>query len=213
MYTTTTAISTDCESHKLIEYGTGEGPGVEKAWRILDSRLRPHLRNWLQGRYGFDKAKAEDLTQEILTRAAKHADNYDADQASVETWLFTIGSNLAANALRDRSRDPLLQASALSGDDDGVSWWEREAENNGTGPENRLQRREIRQAVEDAIDQLDPKFRTVMELRVFEDLSYAAISRRTGVQVGTVKSRLFRGRSRTKRYLRRRGIEPGTILE
>lgn len=130
--------------------------------------------------YGFaanalgDPGRAEEVVQEVFTRAWQHADRYDPARASVRTWLYGIARNAVIDVRRRASvRPPLAPANAP----------ERVAEDAG------LDEALVRWQVAAALQQLSPAHRAVVRLVHFQGLSVREAARALGIPEGTVKSR------------------------
>jgi RNA polymerase sigma-70 factor (ECF subfamily) len=155
------------------------------AW--LDSLYRTALR--LTHR----PADAEDLVQETYLRAFRAADQFTPG-TNLRAWLFTILHNTARNRLRDLAREH------LDVDSDAV---ERAAGGEEVGgfpsvsadtPESLLLRDTLTPDLQAALDALPPAFREAVWLRDVEEFSYAEIAEMLSVPIGTVMSRISRGR-------------------
>jgi RNA polymerase sigma-70 factor (ECF subfamily) len=137
-------------------------------------------------------ADAEDLVQETYLRAFRAADRFEPG-TNLKAWLFTILHNAARNRLRDRARE------SVTFDSDAV---ERAADAGypGTGgrgpdtPEDLLLRDILDPDLKAAIDDLPEAFRQAVWLRDVEEFSYAEIAEMLAIPVGTVMSRISRGR-------------------
>jgi len=134
-------------------------------------------------------ADAEDLVQETYLKAFRAAESFKPG-TNLRAWLFTILHNTALNRVRDRARE------ALSIDSDLV---ERTAElPRGGGapetPETLLLRETLTPEIQAAIDALPPAFREAVWLRDVEEFSYNEIAEMLSIPVGTVMSRISRGR-------------------
>lgn len=154
-----------------------------EALASLDSLYRTALR--LTG----VAADAEDLVQETYLKAFRAADTFKPG-TNLRAWLFTILHNTARNRVRDRARD------TVSVDSEVV---ERAAElvPSGTGPETPealLIRETLAPELQAAIDALPDAFRQAVWLRDVEEFSYAEIASMLSIPVGTVMSRISRGR-------------------
>ncbi len=136
-----------------------------------------------------DPADAEDLVQETYLKAFRAADRFERG-TNLRAWLFTILHNTARNRVRDRARE------AVTVDSEVV---ERAAEG-GDGragvetPEALLLRATLDPDLQAAVDALPDVFREAVWLRDVEEFSYAEIARMLAVPVGTVMSRISRGR-------------------
>ena len=134
-------------------------------------------------------ADAEDLVQETYLKAFRAANTFQPG-TNLRAWLFTILHNTARNRARDRSRD------AVTIDSETV---ERAADTYLDGsivdtPESLLLRDTLAPELQRAIDVLPPQFRQAVWLRDVEEFSYAEIAAMLDVPVGTVMSRISRGR-------------------
>ena len=134
-------------------------------------------------------ADAEDLVQETYLKAFRAADNFKPG-TNLRAWLFTILHNTARNRMRDLARD------AVSADSELV---ERAAEAPAPGgpaetPETLLLRDILAPELQAAIDALPEAFRQAVWLRDVEEFSYAEIAEMLSIPVGTVMSRISRGR-------------------
>lgn len=137
-------------------------------------------------------ADAEDLVQETYLKAFRAADSFTPG-TNLRAWLFTILHNTARNRVRDRIRE------AVSVDSEVV---ERAAESPVRDvrggppetPETLLLRETLAPELQAAIDELPDAFRQAVWLRDVEEFSYAEIANMLSVPVGTVMSRISRGR-------------------
>lgn len=170
------------------------------AFQVLMDRYRDRLLGWLVKRVG-NRTEAEDLVQRTFMRVYQHLHRFDPER-TFSTWLYTIAGNLAKNVYRSRSRDPIVLFQKLNEEDgDGrPPQWADET----YLPDEMAERRDLRDAVEDAVDELPEHYRKVFELREREGKSYDEISEVTGLKLGTVKSRLSRARSRFAELVRDR---------
>jgi RNA polymerase sigma-70 factor (ECF subfamily) len=166
--------------------------GDERAFPELYDRYSQRLCDFIYRIIG-DRARAEDLVQEALIRVARHARRFDQSK-KFSTWVYTIAGNLAKNELRNRSRNPIVLFQKLSerlvSDSRPLEWVD--LKNN---PEDMYRKRYLRKIVAKAMDALPAHQRLVFELREMEGKSYEDISEITGVNLGTVKSRLNRARN------------------
>lgn len=133
-------------------------------------------------------ADAEDLVQETYLKAFRAAESFEPG-TNLRAWLFTILHNTARNRARDRARE------AVSVDSETV---ERAADAPAAGtaetPETILLRDALTPELRAAIDDLPDAFRQAVWLRDVEEFSYAEISEMLDIPVGTVMSRISRGR-------------------
>jgi RNA polymerase sigma-70 factor (ECF subfamily) len=131
-------------------------------------------------------ADAEDLVQDTYVKALRFRDRFEPG-TNVKAWLFTILHNTWRNARRAQARDPIAV------DSEAV---DRAADTTAAGdsPEARLSRRTLDADLRAALDALPEAFRQAVWLRDVEDFSYAEIAKMLGVPIGTVMSRISRGR-------------------
>ena len=128
---------------------------------------------------------ADDAAQEAMIRIVKGLRSFDG-RSSFGTWAYRIASNTALDELRKRRRRPLLHVVDDDGDVPEVA--DRLAERHVEAIVERL-------SLDDAIADLPDDFRAAVVLRDVADLDYSEIAEVLGVPIGTVKSRIARGRS------------------
>jgi RNA polymerase sigma-70 factor (ECF subfamily) len=131
---------------------------------------------------------ADDAAQEALIRIVRALDRFDG-RASFATWTYRIATNTALDELRKRGRRPQLH---VAGDPFSSS-------SPATEPVDELAQRRVesgadRLAIESALADLPEEFRVPVVMRDVGDLDYAEIAEALGVPIGTVKSRIARGR-------------------
>src|SRR5262249_20174674 len=134
------------------------------------------------------RADAEDLVQETYLKAFRAADRFESG-TNLKAWLFTILHNTARNRVRDRARQPVTVDSETV---DRAA--DRLAEDRSETPEARLVAEALAPELRAAVDGLPDQFREAVWLRDVEEFSYAEIARMLEVPVGTVMSRISRGR-------------------
>src|SRR5947209_13154365 len=144
-----------------------------------------------------DAPDAEDLTQEVFIRAYQSIHRFRAD-AAVDTWLYRIATNLVIDRFRRTQRAPQSWV-PLDEEEDAVG--SLPATDRGSNPEATAQLGELRREVQKAIQTLPPKLRGAVVLHDLEGLSYEEVAEALGCPVGTIKSRLFNGRSLLRRKL------------
>ena len=143
-----------------------------------------------------DPSLAEDVTQEAFFSAYRNINRFRG--GSLRSWLLTIVANNARDVLRSpsRRRTSSLEAYVEGGNPAGP-WSDP-----GILPEEQALRTETTLMVRNAVAQLPDDQRMVVTLVDLEQLDYEEASQVTGASLGTVKSRLFRGRQRLKELLR-----------
>ncbi len=133
---------------------------------------------------------AADLSQEIFLRVYKHLGRFRG-KSSLKTWIYRI----ALNCCRSRLRRRLTRQRALP-----LSPPERlnELPDTGPGPEERAMALDTSEALAAALERLPIRFREAVVLRDVEGLSYEEIALVAGLRLGTVRSRIARGRLRAE---------------
>jgi len=150
-------------------------PHLDAAW---------NLARWLT-RSDHD---AEDVVQEAFLRALRFFEGFHGAQS--RPWLLAIVRNTAYSWM-EKNRDATVPL-AEDGSHDGVE---------EAGPETLAMRGDARRRVNDALARLPAEYREVMVLRELEDLSYREIAQVAAIPMGTVMSRLARGRKLLSGYL------------
>ncbi len=148
-----------------------------------------------------DKSEAMDVTQEVFLTLHRKIHQFRGE-SSLKTWLYRVTLNQASNRNRwwkHRRRSRTISLS-LTTPENG----ERELEliSDGAGPDRQMLSSEFLQALRDGLDQLTFEQRAAVTLRDVHALSYEEIARVQGVHVGTVKSRISRGRERLREHLK-----------
>lgn len=145
-----------------------------------------------------DEDLAEDITQNTFLSAYRNLPGFR--NGSFQSWLYRIAINACYSEYRKQKRHPLLsleyeddaEEKLLPGYDFPVSHM---------SPEKEFERRELAQAIQHALDQLDVDQRAVVTLIDLQDFDYQEAAQILGVPIGTVKSRLARARLRLQHLL------------
>jgi RNA polymerase sigma-70 factor (ECF subfamily) len=152
-------------------------------------------------------ADALDLTQTAFLKAFEALPRFEL-RAGFFTWLFRIAVNLTLSHRRASSRRPTL--SLHWSDDDEERPFDPPAANDSDDPTRHAGWAELQKRLETALGQLDEEFRAAVVLRDVEELDYATIAEILDVPVGTVKSRIHRGRVMLRRLLEQEEPQLGT---
>lgn len=150
---------------------------------------------------------AADMSQEAFIKAYNSLDNFRGD-SKFSVWLYRIVSNVCLDFLRRRSRRSTV---SLSLEDDDGEDVQLDIADESQSPEKLLERRLTRDAVRRGLEAIPPDSRQILLLREIQGLSYDEISEALGIEVGTVKSRIFRARKKLCAFLLRDGNIPDTI--
>src|SRR5437588_2759012 len=170
--------------------------GDGAAWEEIVQSYTRRIYN-LAYRFTSRADSAEDLTQEVFIRVYKSLDQYNPKQGDLQNWLMRLARNLIIDDYRRRQRAP---QDTQAEDIEGHPYHLRAA---GNTPEREMERRELGEQVQAAIDKLPPDLRTCVILRDIEELSYQEIVDLLKIPEGTVKSRINRGRIELAKILRR----------
>ena len=181
---------------------TGDGQGGSAAF---EQAALSHIDN-LYGtalRLTRRAADAEDLVQDTYLKAFRSAHQFEAG-TNLKAWLFTILHNTFRNDRRHDVRSPVDVDSEVV---------ERAVSDGPTdhSPEQLLTRRTLDADLQAALDALPIAFRQAVWLRDVEELSYAEMAKVLDVPIGTVMSRISRGRRALSDGLRARRAEPNTM--
>lgn len=182
---------------------------------LFEAEMLPHLDALYRFalRLAGDADQAEDLVQETVLRAWRSFERYQPGTRA-KSWLFTICRNVF---LRQRERgqrhSDIVEREAPRSDPGGSvdvvnPLW---VDLRDSDPEGQFFARIVDDEVLGAIDALPEEYRTAVVLSDLEGLDYREIGEVMGVPVGTVKSRLFRGRRRLQKALYEYAVEMGYI--
>jgi RNA polymerase sigma-70 factor (ECF subfamily) len=195
-----------CDDSWLVE---GLRKGSETAYEVLITRFQQPVFN-LISRLLNDQADACDITQEVFLKIFRKIDAFRGDSA-LKTWIYRIAVNEAYNYQRWFSRHR-RQEIGLDADDGGNLGYQRTLSDPGRSPYECAEDRERHALVEAALANLSPSFRAAVVLRDIEELSYEEIADVLQVALGTVKSRIMRGREALRKELAGR-LEPEPSLQ
>jgi RNA polymerase sigma-70 factor, ECF subfamily len=179
--------------------------GSEQAFALLIAQYHQPLYS-LIARSINDPADAADLTQEVFIKVFRSIRGFNGD-ASLRTWLYRIALHEASNQRRWWSRHKRQEVTIDStydsdGDSDGDSLClSATLADQGDSPYDQAVQTETREHLESALRQLPEVFRTVVVLREIEGFAYEEIAEILDINLGTVKSRLTRGRSALRALL------------
>ncbi len=165
--------------------------GDKNSYARLVDAYSERIINYLARMTG-NRYEAEELAQETFVRAYFALRSYKP-QFKFSTWLFKIATNLCINHLKKRDR--LVHVDDYQ-DQEGRSVWVMPDPRAYRDPAVTAERRELQYHIQTAINQLPPAYRIIIILRHVHGLSYQEIADVTDLPIGTVKSRLGRGRSR-----------------
>ncbi|HXG24309.1 MAG TPA: sigma-70 family RNA polymerase sigma factor [Chthonomonadales bacterium] len=143
---------------------------------------------------------AEDLTQEAYLRAYRSFDKYNRS-LPFENWFFRILSNLFVDGLRRKPKQTPISLNQPLNDADGESNYLLEIPDDESNPEVQLMENVMDERLQRALAALPQEFRTAVLLCDVEGLSYEEIAKVMGTSIGTVRSRIHRGRRMLRKQL------------
>ena len=140
---------------------------------------------------------AAEAAQEAFFAAWRGLKNFRGD-SSFSTWLYRLASNACVDLLRREGK----QQAAVSLDDGELNL---DVPSAAASPQEEAERRELREQIEEGLRALPPEYRAALVLREIQQLRYDEIGEALGVDIGTVKSRINRGRKKLRIFLLERG--------
>ena len=177
--------------------------GADDAYEILLQRYQQPVYN-LVYRLMNDPSDASDIVQEVFLKVFKNIGSFRGN-SSLKTWVYRIAVNEAYNHRRWFSRHQRREVAL--GPEEGLRTYADSLADNSRTPFDQAADHETFALVEAALEKLNPKFRAVVVLRDIEGLSYEEIAAVLDVSIGTVKSRILRGREALRKILEGR-LEP-----
>ncbi|MEM8486244.1 MAG: sigma-70 family RNA polymerase sigma factor [Bacteroidota bacterium] len=171
--------------------------GTVEAFNILVDKYSERLTHYLYGFLG-DAKRCEDLLQETFLRVYRNRHSYQRI-AKFSTWLYTIAGNLARSEYRKRKRRRMYSLQSVNRDNEE---YELQLPDETFRPDNHAESTIQDKYIQDALDEIPESFREVVVLRDVQQLAYEEIAEITGLPMGTVKSRINRGRSKLQILLK-----------
>lgn len=217
----------------LADWASAIGARAEEAAIVADLKAGSETAYaWLIGEfqrpiYGLvyrmvsDPADAADVTQDVFLKVFRGMKSFHGE-SSLKTWIYRIALHEAANRkrwwFRHKAQETSIEPIESDGFAGGEGWMQNEAMQNALtdradSPFDNVVHREVQQRVDTELRQLPEPYRTTLILRDLEDMSYEEIAEVLQISLGTVKSRLTRGRQALKQrlapYVREVGMELG----
>jgi RNA polymerase sigma factor (sigma-70 family) len=175
--------------YKLVKAAVENGD--QKAFAELMHRYKESV-YYMMLKMCNNRDDAEDLTIEAFGRAFKKLDQYSPNYA-FSTWLFKIASNNAIDFIRRKK-----QMSSVSIDNKNDNSENKEHSNNMKSevldPEEHFIKKQKVELVRLLVDNLKPKYKEMIELFYFHEMSHEEISKKLNLPIGTIKAQLFRAR-------------------
>jgi RNA polymerase sigma factor (sigma-70 family) len=164
--------------------------GDQKAYAELMGRYRDSVYFMLLKMVN-NKDDADDLTIEAFGKAFKRLEQYTPTYA-FSTWLFKIATNNCIDFIRRKKANTFsIDNPYSSGDGDEMTM---ELRSHGPDPEEQMIKLQKEKLMRNVVDKLKPRYRQLVEMRYFQELSYEEIAEQLDLPLGTVKAQLFRAR-------------------
>lgn len=167
----------------------------ERAFEILVQRYKNPLTNYVF-RFLGDYDACIDVVQETMIKVYRYKDNYSSI-AKFSTWIYTIAGNLARTEYRRRKKRNFLSINDYGEDEKTL-----DIPDESYRPDVMTDSGIKEKLIQDALIKVKEDFREVVILRDIQGLSYEEISEITGLNEGTVKSRINRGRAKLQELLK-----------
>jgi RNA polymerase sigma factor (sigma-70 family) len=163
--------------------------GSEKAFASLMNRYRDSIYFMLL-KMANNASDAEDLTIEAFGKAFRSLDTY-TPKFAFSTWLFKIATNNCVDFIRKKQLSPALFDQLQENLDIATV----NIQSDLPDPEESLILHQKITALKDIINQLKPRYKSLIELRYYKEYSYEEISSELNLPIGTVKAQLYRAKS------------------
>jgi RNA polymerase sigma-70 factor, ECF subfamily len=177
--------------------------GDAAAWEEIVQTYHRRIYN-ICYRFTGSATDADDLAQEVFIKMYRTLNTYDGARGAFMTWVTTVTRNLLVDHFRKTRQDRVTDSldTPQSEQEDAMPIGER-IPDRGPAPDTKVQSREAKEAVHDALQRLSPDLREAVILRDLQDMDYREIATVLRVPEGTVKSRINRGRAELARLLQR----------
>ena len=153
----------------------------------------------LTGRMCRNPEDAQEAAQEAFLAAWQGLPSFRGD-ASFSTWLYRLTSNACVDLMRREGRHSNAAGPSLNDEETGL-----DVPDTAPSPQESAERKELREQIEEGLRSLSPEHRQVLILREIHQLSYEEIAQSLELDLGTVKSRINRGRKQLRNFLIRSG--------
>jgi RNA polymerase sigma-70 factor (ECF subfamily) len=169
--------------------------GDVESFNILVEKYQKQVFN-IAYRFVGNYEDANDIAQETFLKVYRSIKSF-RKEASFKTWLYHITTNVCKDELRKKKKTKLVSLDAPVSGNDGQEF-ERQFESSVLSPEEKYAIKEEQKFVQKIINSLPEDYRIVLVFRELQELSYQEISDILNCSIGTVKSRLNRGRKQLK---------------
>jgi RNA polymerase sigma-70 factor (ECF subfamily) len=175
------------QDYKLVQRAI---KGGQQAYALLMDRYRDSI-YFLLLKMVNNKDDADDLTIEAFGKAFKNLKQYTPNFA-FSTWLFKIASNNCIDFIR-RKKKRTLSIDRRQESEDGMETTIH-LKSDMLDPEEKFVKKQKIKMLHEIVKKLKPRYRELVELRYFQELSYEEIAQKLDIPLGTVKAQLFRAR-------------------
>ena len=176
----------------ILEFQTN---GTERAFEILVQRFKNPLTNFVY-RFLGDYDGCADIVQDTFVKVYRYKDSYSS-LAKFSTWIYTIAGNLARTEYQRRRRRNFFSISSY-GDEEKTF----DIPDNSYRPDVAADASMKNEIIQKALLKVRDSYREAVILRDIQELSYEEIAEIMQIEVGTVKSRINRGRAELQKYLK-----------
>ena len=171
----------------------------EDVIKKYDKLIYNLARRWMN-----NNEDAQDVSQEVALKIYKNLDRCQGEEY-LQAWISRITHNACMDALRKKKGKPTESLDEMMDFDDGEA--AKQVPDEAPTPEERLMQKEVAAQIEQALQKLPLKYRTLILLRDWQGHSYEEVAEITSIPLGTVKSRIFRGRTKLKEILLQLGVK------
>jgi RNA polymerase sigma-70 factor, ECF subfamily len=178
---------------KIKKVKKGDQSAFEDIVSFFQSKIYQHCYRMLGNAH-----EAEDIAQEAFIRAYVNIHSFD-EKRKFSTWLYRIATNLTIDRIRKRKPDYYLDAEIKG--TEGLNMYSQMADE-GRLPGEEVESMELQRYIHQEISELPPKYRSIIMLRYLEEFSLQEISDILDIPLGTVKTRIHRGREALRKRLR-----------
>ncbi|HMN48064.1 MAG TPA: sigma-70 family RNA polymerase sigma factor [Ignavibacteriaceae bacterium] len=185
-------LSDFTDEELIIEFQNNNN---EKAFEILIQRFKNPLTNYVY-RFLGDYDSCVDVVQETFIKVYRYKDNYNSI-AKFSTWVYTIAGNLARTEYQRKRRRNLFSINSYGEEEKTF-----EIPDESYRPDVSADANMKREIIQKALLKVRDSYREAVILRDIQELSYEEIAEIIGIEVGTVKSRINRGRAELQKYLK-----------
>lgn len=166
--------------------------GSQAAFQALIEKYQQRIFRLLQRFTRGQAHETEDLAQDVFLKVFKRLHTFQFESAFY-TWLYRIAMNTATDHVQRKRRSPVQSV------EDPIIYEKGESERSNPG--RGMMEREFGKVAHEVLEKMPEKYRLILQLREFEELSYDEIAKILGCALGTVESRLFRAREKFRSIL------------